>query len=1014
MIKLKIATKIGILASVLVLCSAIYIGKRAEEETVRYNINNEIEETYRYKLLVDKIPFAQEFIENLLKDVRLQATQQVNSFVIVSHLAELQGHEQARLGDKPGREDPWNWDWKEKKGQLWAPYLDAQEEYLEVCLLDRNGKELVRVHRGEEGVVIVPEEELWTHSEREWVRNTIALGETRSATAESEPVFLSRIRLDREGPNRDFTLPFEPVISAAAPIYTPSASDFSNLPADLTLEGGSVFGLVAITMKLDTLIDRLTQVRDTTDSKNDPSQEAPERIFVTDGEGYFVSHPNEPVLYGFEEEIRFAQRDRRIMENKIQEIYPELDPSYASAQIEAASRIHHEANPSGEEGYFVKRLIGPGNSQRALGLAMVSSYEALLAKARTGSREVYQSAIALGLVASLFGFFALTWLLRHLKPLSVSAAKIAGGDYDVPLPPITGDEIGELAQAFSMMVERVKEREEDLRQHRDNLEDEVERRTEALQKAHDALSQHSEALKKTNVELAVARDRALEAGRAKTEFFAKMSHELKSPLTVIILAAESLEEEAEELEMDDLSGEIRDILVAAWTLYEQITSILDTSKIEAGKLEVNLSTFDLRELVDTEIRRPVRYLAAKRNNEFEVRFEEGLEPVQADPNLVKNALYNLLSNACKFTQEGKVILEVGQTNKDGIDFVRMTVSDTGIGMSEKETHKLFKVFSQVDASTASRYGGHGLGLANVKSYCQLMGGEVTVESHSGAGSTFTILIPKNVRPEEIPPPAPPVPSEALEAFDGSRSVLVIDDDPGWRENLLRTLTREGFHTVTASSGEEGLRLAKQLRPAVITLDVNMPTMDGWAVLAEMKADPELAEIPVVMLTLTDNKKVGFALGASDYLTKPLNRDRLISVLHKHLDGEGTGPILIVEDEPGIRSGLRSILAGEGYEVVEAENGKVALLRLEEIEPRIILLDLMMPEMDGFEFVERVQTNEVWRSIPVVVLTALPLSEEDRERLNGWVETVLQKEKTEPKTVLEEVRRLVSRHVAETQ
>lgn len=1010
MVKLKIATKIGILASVLVLCSAIYIGKRAEEETVRYNINNEIEETYRYKLLVDKIPFAQEFVENLLKDVQLQAAQPVNDFVIVSHLAERLGYPQESLGDKPGREDPWNWNWKEKRGQLWAPYLVAQEEYLDIGLLDRNGQELVRVRRGRLGVEIVPPGELRSHVGEEFVTETVALGETIAEASDYASVFLSSIELAREGPDKQLAQPYRPIIRASAPIFSPNLEDFSNAPADLNVRPREVFGLVAITMRLDTLVRRLTRIREADGAEVAAAESQPtERIFVTDGEGYFVSHPNEEIVYGFEEEIRQGQAERGIMENKIQEYYPELDPSYAGAEIEAASRIHHQWNPSGEEGYFVKKSLGPPSSQRALGLAMVSSYDALLQKARTGSREVYQSALALGLVASLFGFFALTWLLRNLKPLALSATKIAGGDYDVPLPRITGDEIGELAQAFSMMVERVKAREEDLRQHRDNLEHEVERRTEALRKAHDALSQHSEALKKTNVELAVARDRALEAGRAKTEFFAKMSHELKSPLTVIILAAESLEEEAQDLEVEGLSGEIQDILVAAWTLYEQITSILDTSKIEAGKLEVNLSTFDLKELVDTEIRRPIRYLAVKRNNTFEVEFSEKVKPIQADPNLVKNALYNLLSNACKFTENGTVRLEIAETSANERDCVRMRVSDTGIGMSQAEIQRLFKVFSQVDSSTSSRYGGHGLGLANVKSYCQMMGGEVTVESRPGEGSAFTILLPREVDPrkaESLPPAEP----EALLA-EGARPVLVIDDDPGWRENLLRTLTREGFATVTASSGEEGLRLAKRLHPAAITLDVNMPTMDGWTVLAKLKADPELADIPVVLVTLTDSKNYGFALGASDYLTKPLNRDRLISVLRKRLDEGRKGPVLVVEDEPGIRTGLRSILEGEGFEVHEAENGRVALERLEKVAPRIILLDLLMPEMDGFEFVEQVQRNEAWRSIPVVVLTALPLTEEDRDRLNGWVEAVLQKETTGPEAVLEELRRLVRRHVA---
>jgi CheY-like chemotaxis protein len=289
----------------------------------------------------------------------------------------------------------------------------------------------------------------------------------------------------------------------------------------------------------------------------------------------------------------------------------------------------------------------------------------------------------------------------------------------------------------------------------------------------------------------------------------------------------------------------------------------------------------------------------------------------------------------------------------------------------------------------------------------MMGGDVTVESEAGRGSTFPVRLPAHVTPASEPgaeaaTPASPQPP----ASHGT--VLVIDDEAAVRDLMQRFLVKEGFRVATAAGGDEGLRRARELHPDAITLDVMMPGMDGWAVLAALKADPAVADIPVIMLTIVDDRNLGYALGAAEYLTKPVDRERLVAVLKKY---RRDLPVLVVDDDPVLRELLGRTLATAGYTVVEAENGRVALERLREVSPSVILLDLMMPEMDGFEFLAALRGHAAWRAIPVVVITARDLSGEDRERLNGRVERILQKGAHGREALLTEVRDLVASGVA---
>jgi adenylate cyclase len=488
-----------------------------------------------------------------------------------------------------------------------------------------------------------------------------------------------------------------------------------------------------------------------------------------------------------------------------------------------------------------------------------------------------------------------------------------------------------------------------------------------------------------------ARAEAEEANRAKSAFLANMSHELRTPLNAIIGYSEMLAEEAEDSGQEDLFTNLQKIRSAGKHLLDLINDILDLSKIEAGKMEVHLETFDVSAMLQ-EVVSTIAPLMEKNGNRLEFRCTEDLVTMRADLTKVRQALFNLLSNACKFTSGGVITLGVTRERLDGAGWLSFRVSDTGIGISPEQMKRLFQAFSQADASTAQKYGGTGLGLIISRRFCQMMGGDITVESALGMGSTFTVRLPiDGVKPETTPTPQRDGAfAGTLTPPEGVPSVLVIDDDSAVHDLMRRFLDKQGFHMVGAQSGEQGLRLAKELQPAAITLDVLMPGMDGWAVLTRLKADPVLAPIPVIMITTLNDRNMGFALGATDFLTKPINREYLARLLQKYRCADPPCQVLVVEDEADLRELMRRLLEKEGWMVAEAENGRVALERVAEHRPDLIVLDLMMPEMDGFTFIEVMRQNEAWRSIPIVVVTAKEFTVEDHRRLNGYVQKVLHK------------------------
>jgi signal transduction histidine kinase/CheY-like chemotaxis protein len=499
------------------------------------------------------------------------------------------------------------------------------------------------------------------------------------------------------------------------------------------------------------------------------------------------------------------------------------------------------------------------------------------------------------------------------------------------------------------------------------------------------------------------------ANQAKSAFLANMSHELRTPLNAIIGYSEMLQEEAADLSQEDFIPDLQKINAAGKHLLALINDVLDLSKIEAGRMDLYLETFDVAAMIQ-DVVATVQPLVEKNANTLVVHRPDGIGTMWADLTKVRQGLFNLLSNACKFTNQGTIWLEAARQTENGAEWITFRVRDTGIGMSPEQMGRLFEAFFQAEASTARQYGGTGLGLAITKRFCQMMGGDITVESVLGRGSTFTIRLPAKVADPRAAATPRLQAAIASDLSEGAQTVLVIDDDPTVHDLLQRLLAKEGLHMVAATAGEEGLRLAKALRPAVITLDVLMPGMDGWSVLTALKADPDLADIPVIMLTIVDDKHMGYALGAADYLTKPIDRNRLVTVLQKYRRADSSRAVLVVDDEASTREMLRYMLEKEGWTVTEAEHGRVALEQVAEHRPALILLDLMMPEMDGFDFIAELHRHEEWRTIPVVVVTAKDLTEDDRRRLNGYVQENLQKGAYSREALLAEVHNQVAAHV----
>ena len=515
-------------------------------------------------------------------------------------------------------------------------------------------------------------------------------------------------------------------------------------------------------------------------------------------------------------------------------------------------------------------------------------------------------------------------------------------------------------------------------------------------------------LREAEEALAAAKAVAEDANLAKSQFIANMSHELRTPLSAVIGYAEMVEEEAETLAgADAFRDDLRRIGSNARHLLALINDVLDLSKIEAGRMEVQAEDFDVCSLVQ-EVAATVETLAERRRNRLVVECDEGTGGGHSDPVKIRQCLFNLLGNAAKFTEDGTITIKA---SRDG-DMIVFSVSDTGIGMTPEQVDRLFRRFTQADASTTRRFGGTGLGLAITQAFATMLGGVVEVTSEAGKGSCFTLRLPADIRLARAEPEEPAAVRGAAAGAgqDGTAGlVLVVDDDEATRDLLSRFLRREGFAVRCASDGAEGLAMARMLRPVAILLDVMMPRMDGWAVLSALKADPALAEVPVVMVTVVQERNLAFSLGAVDYLNKPVRWDRLKRVLDRYRREVAPGLALLIEHDAGERAELSTMLKAEGWTVETTEGPAAALERLaSQPVPAVLVMGLHADAVgEGFALLRELRRRPELQEMSVIAVTEGEVKEAELMELREAVGTILPAEEARSE-LADELRRVGAR------
>jgi DNA-binding response OmpR family regulator/two-component sensor histidine kinase len=531
---------------------------------------------------------------------------------------------------------------------------------------------------------------------------------------------------------------------------------------------------------------------------------------------------------------------------------------------------------------------------------------------------------------------------------------------------------------------------------REHLEEQIATRDSQIKVYANTLERK---VQERTAELFAAKEEAEAGNRAKSKFLATMSHELRTPMNAILGYSEMLHEEEEDIQK---RADLEKIHAAASHLLGLINDVLDLSKVESGKMELHLEEFNFGEMLK-QLLTTALPLIEKNNNHFELLIDSDPGTIYADLTKCRQIILNLISNAAKFTQNGKIHIHVQRKDNGEREWLSLRISDEGIGMTEDQLKKLFQPFTQADASTTRRYGGTGLGLAISKQFIDMMGGNISVHSVFGEGSSFNIHLPVRVYKQAQAPRR----EDLLAQVSGV--VLLIHEDPSLREMIKSYLSRLGYSVALASSGREGVHLAEKLRPDAIIVDLILPDMDGWVVIAMLKANRLLAEIPVFMFNADPQHQASGLLAATDYLDKPAHEEQLAALMQKYNIGDKSNALIMVVDDDHIhRETVAETLKNEGWRVFQAENGRVALASLAHKQPNLILLDLHMPEMDGFEFIEQMRANAHWKNIPIVVMTAMKLTSNEYARLHRHVQDIKRKQNTNPSELLPQIHTLLSK------
>ncbi|MBI2214253.1 MAG: response regulator [Acidobacteria bacterium] len=542
----------------------------------------------------------------------------------------------------------------------------------------------------------------------------------------------------------------------------------------------------------------------------------------------------------------------------------------------------------------------------------------------------------------------------------------------------------------------------------------VERSNRALQALVDErteeLKEYSRRLEIHAKELQTANERSVEASRTKSRFLATMSHELRTPLNSIIGFSEILNERLAVRVGSRELGFLRNILDSGHHLLNLINNLLDLSKIEAGRMEVHAEPVRLTELISS-VRSVLVGMASRKGIEVAATVDESVPVIFVDGPKVRQILYNLVSNAIKFSPEqGRVDVAVARVDAEdsplAVESVRITVCDQGVGIAPELQDVIFEEFRQTDEGSVLP-GGTGLGLAIVRKLVEIQGGIVGVESSPGKGSAFRVLLPIEITAHHFE-------TREVEArTDGEtrQKVMIVEDDEEFRSQLVDQLERAGYSTFSLVRGEEAVAVAERLQPSVITLDVLLPGIDGWEVLRRLKASSKVGAVPVVMITAASNHELGMALGADDVVSKPIEGSRLLERIRQLAPASsehGATTVLVIDDDPSVHAIVRASVAAAGYQVISAESGESGLELASTIAPAVIVLDLMMPEINGFEVAARLQVDPVTASIPLLVLTSMDLTAADRERLAGKMSALMAKGSARPAALLDAIRRLERR------